>query len=130
MATLTFSFLDEQMTQDDQLFFKALGKRISTLRKEMDITQRQLADILGISQQLIAAYEAGTRKIPSSMLPTFARLFAVPLEQLIGIKELPAKRGPASALQRQMEQINALPKGKQKFISEMLEGLIKQQQAS
>ena len=118
------------MTQDDKVFFKALGKRVAELRKEMDTTQTQLAEILGISQQLIAAYEAGNRKIPASLLPTLAKLFAVPLEQLIGMKELPSKRGPASILQRQMEQINNLPKSKQKFISEMLEALIKQQQAS
>jgi hypothetical protein len=34
------------------------------------------------------------------------------------------------SLQRQMEQISSLPKGKQKFITEMLDALIKQQQAS
>jgi hypothetical protein len=38
------------------------------------------------------------------------------------------KRGPASTLQRQMEQISSLPKSKQKFITEMLDALIKQQQ--
>ncbi|MFT6222030.1 MAG: hypothetical protein ACJA0C_001438 [Candidatus Endobugula sp.] len=79
---------------------------------------------------MIAAYESGSRKIPASLLPVLSKMFAVPLEQLIGLVQLPSKRGPASVLQRQMEQINALPKGKQKFISEMLEALIKQQQAS
>lgn len=107
-----------------------LGQRLTELRKELGWTQTQLAETLGISQQLIAAYEAGTRKIPASLLPTFAKLFAVPLEELIGMKALPAKRGPASTLQRQMEQISSMPKGKQKFICEMIEALIKQQQAS
>lgn len=130
MSILTFSLLDEQMTKDDKIFFKQLGRRVADLRKDMDATQTQLAEMLGISQQLIAAYEAGTRKIPASLLPTLSKLFAVPLEQLIGIKELPSKRGPASVLQRQMEQINSLPKSKQKFISEMLEALIKQQQSA
>ena len=130
MSIITYSFLDETMTQDDKVFFKALGKQVANLRKEMGMTQAQLAESLGISQQLIAAYEAGSRKIPASMLPILSKMFAVPLEQLIGLVQLPSKRGPASILQRQMEQINALPKGKQKFISEMLEALIKQQQAS
>lgn len=116
------------MPQDDTVFFKQLGQRVAELRKEPGWTQ--LAETLGISQQLIAAYEAGARKIPASMLPTLSRLLAVPLEQLVGIEALPAKRGPASVLQRQMEQISSLPKGKQKFITEMLDALIKQQQAS
>lgn len=117
------------MTQDDKVFFKKLGKRVAELRKEQGITQVQLAETLEISQQLIAAYEAGTRKIPASMLPTLARLFAVPLDQLVGMEELPAKRGPASTLQRQIEQIGLMPRAKQKFIIEMLDALIKQQSA-
>jgi len=130
MPTITFSLLDEQMTKDDTAFFKGLGKRVAALRKELGITQVQLAESLGISQQLIAAYEAGARKIPASLLPTLAKLFAVTLEQLVGIEERPTKRGPASTLQRQIEQIGLMPRAKQKFITEMLEALIKQQQAS
>ncbi|WP_317930583.1 helix-turn-helix transcriptional regulator [Halioxenophilus sp. WMMB6] len=130
MPTISYGFLDEQMTQDDKVFFKTLGKCVSELRKELGWTQAQLAEHLGISQQLIAAYEAGSRKIPASMLPTLAKLFAVPLEQLIGIAALPPKRGPASTLQMQMEQIHSMPKSKQKFITEMLDALIKQQQSA
>lgn len=130
MPSITYSFLDEQMTQDDKAFFKQLGKRMADLRKEMGLTQAQLAEQLEISQQMIAAYEAGTRKIPASMLPRLAKLFAVSLEELLGMEKLPAKRGPASILQRQIEQIGTMPRAKQKFITEMLEALIKQQQAS
>jgi len=66
----------------------------------LGITQSQLAKTLGISLQLIAAYEAGTRKIP------------------------------ASILQRQIEQIGLMPRSRQQFITEMLEALIKQQQSA
>jgi len=48
----------------------------------------------------------------------------------MGIDKQPAKRGPASVLQRQIEQIGLMPRNKQKFITEMLEAMIKQQQAS
>lgn len=118
------------MTQSDKAFFKELGRKVAEMRKELGWTQTQLAETLAISQQLIAAYEAGARKIPTSLLPTLSRLFAVPLEQLVGVQPLSAKRDPASTLQRQMEQISTMPKGKQKFITEMLDALIKQQQAS
>ena len=130
MPTLTYSLLDEQMTQDDKTFFKQLGRRIAEGRKEMGWTQAELARTLAISQQLIAAYETGTRKVPASMLPTLAKLFALSLEQLLGLDNPPAKRGPASTLQRQIEQIGLMPRSKQKFITEMLDALIQQQQAS
>jgi transcriptional regulator with XRE-family HTH domain len=130
MPTLTYSLLDELMTQDEKAFFKQLGKRVAELRKELGMTQARLAEVLEISQQMVAAYEAGSRKIPISMLPMLATLFAVPLEQLLGMEKMPAKRGPASTLQRQIEQISLMPRSKQKFISEMLEALIKQQQSA
>lgn len=52
-------------------------------------------------------------------------LLLVPIKQLTGVVQQPVKRGPASTLQRQMEQIDQMPRGKQKFISEMLDALIK-----
>ena len=54
----------------------------------------------------------------------------IPLEQLIGMNKQPVKRGPASVLQRQIEQIGLMPRNKQKIISEVLDAMIKQQQAS
>ena len=130
MPTIAFNLLNEQTSQDDKVFFKTLGKRVAGLRKELGMTQAKLAETLGISQQLIAAYETGGRKIPASLLPILAKLFAVSLEQLVGMETLPAKRDPASTLQQQIEQISLMPRTKQKFITEMLEALIKQQQAS
>ncbi len=118
------------MNKNDTAFFKALGKRVAEQRKELGMTQVQLAEILKISQQLIAAYESGARKIPASLLPTLARLFAIPLEQLTGMEQRPAKRGPASVMQRQFEQISLMPRSRQKFITEMIDALIKQQQSA
>ena len=130
MSRISYSYLDEQMTQDDELFFKQLGKTIASYRKELGMTQVQLAEVLKISQQHMAAIEAGRRKLSSSDLPVLTKLFGVSADDLLGLMDKPSKRGPTSKIQRQVEQINNLPKGKQKFISEMLEALIKQQQAS
>jgi len=130
MSHISYSYMDEQMTNDDEAFFKQLGKRIATLRKEMGMTQIQLAEMLNISQQHMASFEAGRRKVSSSDIPVLAQLFGLSTDELLGIQDKPSKRGPTSKIQRQVEQIALLPKGKQKFISEMLEALIKQQQAS
>jgi len=48
----------------------------------------------------------------------------------MGVEKQPIKRGPASVLQRQIEQIGLMPRNKQKVIVEVLEAMIKQQQAS
>ncbi len=50
MSSAIALYLD-MMTQNDNDFFKQLGGKIASLRKEQQITQVQLAEILGISQQ-------------------------------------------------------------------------------
>ena len=73
------------------------------------------------------AFEAGRRKVPSSMLPTLAEVLAVSVEELIGIASTNGKkRGPAPKLLKQVEQISQLPKAKQKFVMEMLDTVIQQ----
>ncbi len=126
MPDVSYDLLDEQMTDNDRDFYKQLGERVAGLRKDQHLTQVQLAKLLGISQQLMAAHEAGQRKIPASLLPRLAELFEVSCEQLLGVKQPPAKRGPSPALQRQVEQIRQLPRTKQRFVMEMLDTVIRQ----
>jgi len=116
-----------KMTQNDKAFFSQLGRRIALLRKEQQMTQVQLAEVLGISQQYMQAFEAGRRKVPSSMLPTLSEILAVSLEELIGTASTNnKKRGPAPKLLQQVEQISQLPKTKQRFVMEMLDTVIQQ----
>ena len=127
MSEIIYDLLDEMMTEDDKTFYKKLGERITQLRKEHQITQVQMAELLGISQQLVAANEAGRRKIPVSMLPRLAKIFDLSIDELLGMKKAAVKRGPVSALNRQVEQIRLLPRTKQKFVMEMLDTVIRQQ---
>lgn len=114
------------VTHEEKHFFKELGGRIAQLRKEQNLTQQQLADELGVNQQVIASYEIGRRRVPVSTLPALARLLGVSIEALIGEEEKPAKRGPAPKLQRHLERINALPKPKQRAVMEVLEAVLAQ----
>ena len=107
-------------------FFVALGERIAQLRKERNITQVQLAEILGVSQQTIQAYEVGRRRIQVSALPVVARTLRVSLEELFGETKGRSKRGPASQLERSIERISELPRPKQKFVLQMLETVLAQ----
>jgi transcriptional regulator with XRE-family HTH domain len=114
------------MTQDEKAFFKALGARIATLRKDSAITQVQLAAAMDVSQQTVAAWEVGRRGVPVSNLPTLARTLGVSVETLIGEKASPAKRGPTPKLQQQVERLSRLPQAKQRVVMEMLEGFLNQ----
>jgi transcriptional regulator with XRE-family HTH domain len=118
--------------EEEKAFYLALGQRIARLRKEQNITQVQLAETLGIAQQTMAHYEVGRLRVSVVTMPILAKALGVTVEELIGeeVQYAKGKRGPTSILQRQIEQIGLMPKTKQKFIIEMLDAMITQQQAS
>lgn len=112
------------ITMTDETFFKELGQRISKARKQANQTQAQLADMLKLKQQVIASYEIGRRRVPASLLPQLASALGVSAEALLGVDQGPGKRGPSPKLQQQIQQIQRLPKGKQKFVSEFLDTVL------
>jgi len=114
------------ITADEKEFFVRLGARIAELRKGADITQVQMAELLRVSQQTINSWEVGRRRIPVSALPAIARALAVSIEELIGEEPKPGKRGPTPKLQQQLERIGQLPKQQQRFVMQMLDGLLAQ----
>ena len=115
------------ISTDERAFFIELGARIAALRKEEGITQAQLAESLGTSQQAITAYEVGRRRVPVSSLPKLAKQLGVSIEELIGDSgRRGAKRGPASKLQQQLDQVSQLPRAQQKFVSAMLDTVLQQ----
>jgi transcriptional regulator with XRE-family HTH domain len=115
------------MTQDEKDYFKVLGARVAQLRKEQALTQVQLAEALGIAQQMVASYEVGRRRIPVSMLQALAQALSVDIDGLLGgTAKARGKRGPAPVLARHMERISALPKTQQKFVIQVLESVLAQ----
>ena len=118
------------MTDDEKLFFVKLGERIAKRRAQLNLTQAQVAEELGVSQQTVNSFERGRRRVPVSALPILARVLALTLEELVEGKAASqrAKRGPASKLHRQIEMIQKLPRAKQRFVVEMLDTVIAQAQ--
>jgi len=120
--------LHATMSPDEKQFFQDLGARIAQLRKDQGMTQMQLADALQITQQQLASYEIGRRRVPVSMIPALARALGVSLDELIGAPQRTArKRGPAPKLQQHMQRISELPKTQQRFVMQMLETVLAQQ---
>jgi len=63
------------------------GKALSTLRKEADMTQNEVADRLNLSRQAISKYECGESFPDISILVMIAELFNVTLDELINYGE-------------------------------------------
>ena len=114
------------VSPEDQRFFKTLGTRVAELRKAQNFTQQQLAELLGLSQQMNASYEVGHRRVPISMLPALATALAVSIDRLLGTGTSGAKRGPTPKLHQQIAQISQLPLAQQRFVTQMLDTVIAQ----
>ena len=118
------------ISSDERAFFIAMGERIASLRKARELTQTQLAEALGVTQQTVQAYEAGSRRIPVSALPVVARTLAVSLMELFGEAQDKAqkagarRRGPAPQWLQHIEAIARLPRSRQQFVAEMLRNVL------
>lgn len=129
MRQRTTTRTDTPVSPEDQDFFHKLGERIAALRNQRGLTQVQLAEALGYSQQQVLSFEKGRRRVPVSALPDLSKALGVSVEELLGTAGgRPAKRGPTSKLQRQLEQLSQLPRSQQRFVSQMLDTVLQQAQ--
>lgn len=127
MSRRTTTRTETSMSPEEKAFFQKLGERIAALRNARGLTQVQLADALGYSQQQVLSFEKGRRRVPVSALPELAKVLGVPVEELLGAGDSrPAKRGPTPKLQRQLEQLSQLPRSQQRFVSQMLDTVLQQ----
>ena len=60
-----------------------IGKLLQQLRKEKDLTQRQVGDALGVSAQAISKWERGLGCPDISVLPRLSRIYGVSIGQLL-----------------------------------------------
>lgn len=122
--------MNHGLTKDEKAYFKALGARIAQRRKEVGLTQVQVAEILDLTQQTYAHYEVGRYRIPVSLLHALARALRTDVNTLLGeTAKQRAKRGPAPKFQQHVERISRLPKTQQRIVIQVLESLLAQQGA-
>ncbi len=61
-------------------------QRLRDMREDSDLSQSQVAELLGISQQQYHLYESGKREIPAHLLKKLANYYKVSTDYLLGIK--------------------------------------------
>jgi len=111
---------------ESRAYFKALGAHVCQLRKVHGMTQAELARAIGVSQQAVFAYELGERRISVLVLTKIAKVFHIPLEELIGMSTAvrPAKgRRLSPRCVRHAERLLALSKTQQRFVIRVIDVL-------
>ncbi len=110
-------------------FHKDLGERLRLMRTEVDYTQSEIADHLGVSQQVYASYEVGRLRLPVMHLSNLAKLYQVSVEELLGLQSGKGKPGPTGKLKKAFDQAAALPKRRQQRVIEMVDDMVAAQEA-
>ena len=64
------------------------GEKVKKLRHEKDLTQQQLAELLGVAVSAISSYESGSRYPSYEVLISLARIFHVSTDYLLGLEKL------------------------------------------
>lgn len=63
-----------------------IGKRIKNMREKNGLTQKELAEKLGVSRQALSNYESDKRLPDIYVVAQMADVFSVTVDSLIGLK--------------------------------------------
>ena len=71
---------------------KSIQQKIRGLREDNDLTQTQVAQVLGTSQTMYARYERGANELPIRHLITLCRLYNLSADYFLGTEPDPRRR--------------------------------------
>ncbi|MDY5577673.1 MAG: helix-turn-helix transcriptional regulator [Lachnospiraceae bacterium] len=64
-----------------------IGEKLKALRIEKHLTQKQVADRIGLAISAVSSYESGTRYPSYDVLVKLARIYHVSTDYLLGITD-------------------------------------------
>lgn len=107
---------------------ESFGLRLATLRKSAGYTQVEFAAEVGITQRMVAYYEAPDAQAPAHLLPQMAQALGVSVDVLLG---LAAPRSPkkiaTNRLERRLLEIDKLEPKAKRQITQLLDSFIEGQ---
>lgn len=62
-------------------------ERIRGLREDKDLTQKQIADFLGVAQTTYSQYETGRRPLPIDYLIALCKYYNVSADYILGFSD-------------------------------------------
>jgi transcriptional regulator with XRE-family HTH domain len=98
---------------------ETLGQRLARLRKERGYTQVELAERIGIIQEIVSNYERDRLRMHAEMVARFAAALDVSADALLGLKPERTNGRPAKLSRRvlrRLDQIQRLPAHQQKVL--------------
>ena len=105
---------------------ETIGERITRLRKERGLTQKELAEKIGLIQVLVSKYELGKLKLSAEMAARFAKALGISTDEIIGLSSNGKENyTPDLKLVKRIRKIKKLPEYKQKIILSMIDAYLR-----
>ena len=96
-----------------------------TLRQAKGLTQAELGVAVGVSNRVIAYYEADGAQPPGAMLVDLARALGVSTDELLGVKPVREQLSPKTArLIKRLRRIEELPAADQRAVLKLVDAML------
>jgi transcriptional regulator with XRE-family HTH domain len=104
------------------------GERLAQLRKDAGYTQVEFASEVGITQRMVAYYEAPDAHPPAHLLPQMAQVLAVSVDVLLGVSQpRRPKKSATNRLERRFMEIEKLDPKAKRQIAQFLDTFIERE---
>ena len=108
--------------------YRDIGERVRALRLAHDLTQAQLARLLGTSQTALSETERGNRGLTVQQVVKISRALKVTPNDILGDGRRQRSNGARprdSRILRRLHRIERLPEAQRQAVLQLLDGIIK-----
>lgn len=100
-------------------------QRLIRIRKAKNMSQKELADLIGVSPRVMAYYETETERPPATKLVQLAKALKVSLDELMGIKSFTHEELVKNKkILKKMKELDQLPPQDQKAVFRFIDALM------
>lgn len=104
------------------------GERLAQLRKAAGYTQVEFAAEVGITQRMVAYYEAPNAQPPAHLLPQMVQVLGVSVDVLLGLAQpRQPKKIATNRLERRLMEIEKLDPKAKRQITQLLDTFIERE---
>ncbi|NOY07939.1 MAG: helix-turn-helix transcriptional regulator [Spirochaetes bacterium] len=103
-----------------------IGERLAKIRKTKGLTQKDLAEIIGIMRTRVADYELGRIRLYDEMIIRFAIALGVKTDEILGLEVNKYNSDPINlSFIKKVKQIEKLPPGEKRALIKTIDKYIK-----
>jgi transcriptional regulator with XRE-family HTH domain len=104
----------------------SLGSQLAELRRARGLSQDEFGARVGLSQRMVTYYETQGGNPPADLLPKFAEVLGVTIDELFSRRTKPGKTPAPRNLRlwQKLRAIESLPADERKAILKVLESLL------